>query len=162
MLNYSAEKNVQRLIFSLKYYGNRKLAFTMGRLMAIRSRTECSEADFLLPVPLHRRRERRRGYNQAEWLCRGMSSVWGTPVATHALRRRIATGSQAHKSHAERRAIMQNNVFVTNRIDNLAGKKLLLVDDVITTGSTLTACAMPLLNIPEVRLCVLTLAAAAV
>jgi ComF family protein len=162
MLFYANEKHVQRLIFSFKYGGNKNLAFMMGKLMAEEARScpEYMEADFLVPVPLHPRKEWRRGYNQVECLCRGISSVWGTPVAANALRRRRATRAQASKSRVERKNIMGKKTFVANNIEGLEGKKLLLVDDVLTTGSTLAACIDALLEIPDVSICVMTLSIA--
>ncbi|MDR2533770.1 MAG: ComF family protein [Tannerellaceae bacterium] len=160
LLNYSHEKSVQDIIYSFKYYGNKELAFIMGRLMgqAAQPWPEYSDIDYLVPVPLHRRKERRRGYNQAEWLCRGISSVWETPVVVNALLRCKPTKSQVSKSYLNRKKILSGNVFAVTGAETLEGKNLLLVDDVLTTGSTITACATPLLKIAGTRVMVFTLA----
>jgi ComF family protein len=142
---------VQKLIHSFKYGGNKKLAGQLGRQAALALQSTVYPCvDVLIPVPLHPKKERERGYNQSEWICRGLASVWNTPIRTDILQRRTYTESQTSKSMDERRLNMQNTILLKD-METLQGCHVLLVDDVITSGSTLTACADELLRIPDIR-----------
>jgi ComF family protein len=159
-LHFEKKNKVQRLIHSLKYYGNKQLAYTLGRhaAMALQSHPVCQSLDFLIPVPLHPKRKRARGYNQSEWICRGLSSILHVEVHTTALQRQIKTNTQTKKTIYERRTSMQD-VFAPADVENLRGRRVLLVDDVVTSGSTLSACAEVLLSVPDVHVNILALAA---
>ncbi|MDH6306082.1 ComF family protein [Parabacteroides sp. PF5-5] len=152
---------VQRIIHSFKYHDNKDLARQFGRQMAIalQSSPYYKETDVLLPVPLHPRRERKRGYNQSEWICRGMASVWNKPLCTDVLRRKTASATQTNRSLYDRWLNMQE-IFVLHNEHSLEGKHILLIDDVVTSGSTLSACANLLLTIPNVKVSILSLAVA--
>ena len=150
---------VRRLIHAFKYKGNKELCYWMGRYIArelAEAHSPFMEYDYLVPVPLHPARQRQRGYNQSEWIAEGLRSVWGTPIDTFSLYRTQATESQTHKTPFER---WKNVCAVFNvRTDSpLAGKRILLIDDVITTGSTFVACAHALSQLPGVRVSFLAL-----
>lgn len=99
-------------------------------------------ADVLIPVPLHRCRERERGYNQSELLARELGTLIGLPVATEVLRRTRDTPPQVSMSgHRERRRNIADAFQCTGE---LSRQRVLLIDDVVTTGSTMAACAGPL------------------
>jgi ComF family protein len=101
--------------------------------------------DYLVPIPLHRRKLRERGYNQAELIACGMSEVTGIPVRTDLVRREKFTQTQTMLSLEERKKNMDDAfevVPVATR--NLENKTCILVDDVITTGSTILSCAREL------------------
>lgn len=153
---------VRQLVHAIKYNGHKEAGYWMGRLLAQElqaTQSELAHFDFLVPVPLHRDRQRQRGFNQAEWIARGLQSVWGTPIDTTSLIRTRATDSQTHKSPLER---WQNvcAVFKVAEDSPLAGKRVLLVDDVCTTGSTFVACAHALNALPDIRVSFLALAGA--
>ena len=112
----------------------------------------------LVPVPLHPLRQMTRGFNQAALLCRLLSGRLGLPVV-EALRRKRATGHQARLDAAARRRNMRRAFSVT-RADRLRGKSVLLVDDVMTTGATLAACAEALAAAGAAEVSVLTVARA--
>lgn len=159
---YERGGKVQQLVHAIKYKGHKEAGYWMGRLLAkewLATQGDLAPFDYLVPVPLHRDRQRQRGFNQAEWIARGLQSVWGTPIDTTSLCRTRATESQTHKSPIER---WQNvcAVFKVAEDSPLAGKRLLLVDDVCTTGSTLVACAHALKSLPDIRVSFLTLAGA--
>jgi ComF family protein len=103
-------------------------------------------ADLIVPVPLHPNRERERGYNQSALLAKELSRLTGIPLATDLLRRTIDTAPQVSMDDYEQRRRNIEGAFEC--IGDLSGMKVLLkvllVDDVITTGSTMSACAAPL------------------
>lgn len=160
-LYYAKGGDVRQLLYELKYHGNQEVGEVMGRVMAaelMHSRF-FDGIDLIVPVPLHRRKERRRGYNQSECLARGISAVTGIPVDTKVVIRNRYTDTQTHKGQYERWENVRN-LFDCVSPERLEGKHLLLVDDVLTTGATLVSCADAFHGIPGLRISVLTLALA--
>lgn len=155
-LHYEKGSHVQHLIHTLKYRDNKKAGFLLGRLAALAYLESglFDEIDLLLPVPLHPQRLRRRGYNQAEWIARGINSVTHLPIDTTSLRRDKKTDTQTRR-HVYQRWENVQDIFALSPLASLTGKHILLIDDVITTGSTLGACAETLLTLPEVKVSVL-------
>lgn len=137
----------------------------MGRWLAARAVTDMAGSrffegiDVVTAVPLHRSKLARRGYNQSEHLARGIAAELGIPY-TDALKAIRPHSTQTHKGALERWQNIQGNYTLNNNADRLAGKHILLVDDVITTGSTLIVCATLLKQIPGVTVSLFTLAAA--
>lgn len=160
-LFFSKNGITQGLIHELKYRGNQDVGVAIGKMMAERLK----EADWwigidvLIPLPLNRKKWIKRGYNQSEVLCRGISAVTGIPVEEVAVIRSVYTETQTRKSRVQR---WRNVAEVFDLLDftHLQGKHALLVDDVVTTGATLDACGQVLLRVPGLRLSVLTLAVA--
>ena len=124
---------------ALKYDGRRSVAPSLARLMRKHGRDVLDDAHVLVPVPLHRRRQLSRGFNQAEDLARHL----GLPVAT-VLRRTRNTVSQADLPAASRHANVRG-AFVLVGGEEICGRRVVLVDDVSTTGATLDSCARTLL-----------------
>jgi ComF family protein len=142
------EGALRAVVHGLKYGGHRSLAQPLAGLMRERAISLLEGASCAVPVPLHRSRQRARGFNQAADLARGL----GLPVVA-ALRRVRATGTQADLP-AHRRAANVRGAFATNRLANgLRGATAVLVDDVSTTGATLEACAHALkeAGVAEIR-----------
>ena len=161
-LRYEKGGKVQSLIHSLKYHDNKELGYLLGRQIARELQADHSPictVDLLIPVPLHPRKKQQRGYNQSEWIARGLNTLLKLPIDTTSLRRTKETETQTHKQTYDRWLNMQNIFSVVDR-EVLAGKHILLIDDVITTGSTIGACAEALLTIPGVRVSVLAIAMA--
>ena len=161
-LYYSKGGDVRELLFQLKYYGNQKIGYFMGRCMAkeLISTGFFGGIDGIIPVPLHDKKRKSRGYNQSELLAEGISSVVRIPLLKDVLRRKQYTETQTHKSNYER----WNNVldvFEGVSFERLSNKHVLLVDDVLTTGATLVACADAFRGVEGIRISVLTLAWAA-
>lgn len=127
--------SLRDIVHALKYDGRRSLARTLGGLMRVHGAEVLAGADAVVPVPLHRSRQRARGFNQAYELARQL----GMPVC-HALRRVRATASQTDLPAGRRHANVRNAFALARRID-VRGRCLVLVDDVSTTGATLEACA---------------------
>lgn len=152
-------ETLRRLIHQFKYSGNRNVATDLGREMGRRASAAgfTDNYDALIPVPLHWRREWRRGYNQSLVLARGIAEVTGLQVMTDVLLRRRAAPTQTHLN-AEQRHLNVRNVFSLGRgAQRAKGMRLLLVDDVFTTGATSEACLEKLLEIEGVKLGLATL-----
>ncbi len=158
---YHRKDGYAHLVHLLKYGGRKDLCEAVGRKMA----AELSATDFfrgidlLLPVPLHPNKQRRRGYNQSECIARGISAVTGIPLDTSLLRRDKDTESQTRK-HVLQRQENVAGIFSLRSPGPLAGKHVLIIDDVFTTGSTVTACADALCEVEGLTVSVLTLSCA--
>ena len=131
----------------------------MGRCMAAELLPTgfFEDVDVVIPVPLHPRKQRARGYNQSEWIARGVSAVTGIPIDTESILRKKNTETQTRKSVFERRDNVEG-IFELQHPETLAGKHILIVDDVLTTGSTTLACASCLVDVEDIRISILTLA----
>ena len=125
----------------------------------LRSSEFCLDIDCIVAVPLHRLKERKRGFNQSFLIAEGMSSVIGIPLIDNALERIKASATQTKKQRYERWENVEG-IFRVSNTESLEGKHILLIDDVITTGSTIEACATELLRINNVRVSVAALATA--
>ena len=140
---YLMEGAVRDCVHRLKYQDFRALGRVLGGLLAAYASELALPASVLVPVPLHPRRLRARGYNQAALLAQEMGRRMGVPVAEGALRRSRAAPPQARSSDVEARRRNVEGSFIV-RDGSPAGRAVLLVDDVCTTGSTLSACASAL------------------
>lgn len=161
-LHYEKGSETQRLIHALKYHDYPKLGYVLGRMAALelqRAGSPVCRTDLLIPVPLHASKLRQRGYNQAEQIAKGLQAVWATPVHTNNLVRSHATASQTRQSVFGRWENSEDS-FALRHPESLEGKHILLVDDVITTGATLSRCAQTLLPIKNIQISVFALAQA--
>jgi ComF family protein len=144
---FEKEGKLQAIIHGLKYQGYTSLGVKAGRKVGerIESANDLPKADVLLPVPLHPLKKRERGYNQSELICQGIEEVTRIPVRADLLRRRKYTVSQTQLSFEERKENV-GDAFEINekKRGDISGKSFILVDDVITTGSTINACAKAL------------------
>ncbi|MBQ9201635.1 MAG: ComF family protein [Bacteroidales bacterium] len=140
--HYTKESSVQCLIERFKYQGEGRLASYLGQLAGrdLSMRRFFEGMDLLVPVPLHPSRQRQRGYNQSELIAGGLSLQAGLPVSAEALCRLVRTETQTRKGLWERQVNTQG-VFEAPRPELIQGKHVLLVDDVLTTGATMQACA---------------------
>ena len=149
------------ILHDIKYHSLPK----MGYWLASRAVTEMAGSQFfegidvVTAVPLHRSKLAQRGYNQSEYLARGIADRLGIPYV-EALNAVKPHSTQTHKGALERWQNIQGNYALKNDASHLSGKHILLVDDVITTGSTLTVCASLLKSVPGVNVSLFTLAAA--
>ncbi|MDD2284864.1 MAG: phosphoribosyltransferase family protein [Paludibacter sp.] len=151
----------QKLLHELKYHGNKEVGRVIGKYAAIDlldSPDFCS-VDVIVPVPLHPKKYAKRGYNQSEWIAKGLSEVLNKPVDNSHLIRIRENATQTKKSIFER---YQNTsgIFTLNDETVFRKKHVLLVDDVLTTGSTLEACMMALMETDYITISVFTLAIA--
>lgn len=148
---------LRELIHLFKYGRMRPLAGPLGEWLALAIPRE-QRFEAIVPVPLHWRRRWRRGFNQAALLARAVARRYGLPV-TQALRRVRATAVQAGLSRSARRANV-TGAFRVRRSADVAGRRILLVDDVMTTGATARACALALKQAGASYVAALTLARA--
>ena len=133
---------VQELVYALKYRNVRASAPRLSEPMSAHLADSSITADVIAPVPLHPSRERERGYNQSELLARGISKSTGIPVANGVLARTRNTPPQVSMSTPEERR--RNVIGAFECVGDVAGKRVLLVDDVVTTGATVAECAAQL------------------
>lgn len=158
---FSKEGKVQHLIHELKYKGNSDAGVFLGQELGktIKEAPLFQGIDYLIPVPLHPKREKKRGYNQSMMIAQGISEVTGIPVGKDFLIRSVNTATQTHKSKEERWKNVKD-IFELRHAKQLEGKYILLVDDVLTTGATLEACALKLSSVPGITISCATAACA--
>jgi len=139
------EEPIRSAIHALKYRGGAQVIEVLARPFTQAWRALDMTSDLLVPVPLHKRREARRGYNQALVLAQALGAQLQLPTASRALQRVRDTASQTHLNRAARHRNVADAFAVFPGLD-LAGLVITLVDDVATTGATLNACAVVLLE----------------
>lgn len=159
---FAKESLIQHLIHQLKYKNNKDIGVYMGELMgkALLNSNRFNNIDALVPLPLYPDKERKRGYNQATVICEGMANVMNIPVIKNNVIRQRFTETQTRKHRAERWQNVEGS-FVVTHPQQLQGKNILLVDDVITTGATIEACGSSILQCEGTKLFVASLAYAA-
>ena len=147
---FGSESDYRKIVYGFKYGGRRALARRMGCLLGsyLAGSREFRRCQAVVPVPLHPLRRWQRGYNQAEDIARGVAEAMRLPLETHLLRRSRYTKTQT-RLHGEAKTKNVQGAFRTDpgRVDSLQQqgiRHVLLIDDVLTTGSTLAACAKPL------------------
>jgi ComF family protein len=160
---YTRGSRIRNLIHSLKYKGIKEIGPELGRIygQSLKESGFTDDIDVIIPVPLHPSKMRTRGFNQSEYICEGLSSSTDLPVDTKSLVRRLTSSTQTKKSRYERWTNVEG-IFQVADPSALRGRHILLVDDVITTGSTIEACVNELNKAGEVRISVVALAYAVV
>lgn len=158
---YRKGGDYRRILHQLKYGGRKDYGEIMGRFMA----AELMPTDFfqgvdvIVPVPLHPRKQQKRGYNQSEYIARGVSAVTGIGMDTSVVVRTKHTDTQTRKFTYERWENVEG-IFLLHHPGQFTGKHILIIDDVLTTGATITACADAFQAVEGVRISILTLAVA--
>jgi len=154
-------KDLEQLIHSAKYSGMKNLArfmgATAGDVLAHDATFTGSPFQIMIPIPLHKIRQRERGYNQSRFVCDGLSESLGIPILPDGLYRKRYTLTQTGKSGEERQENVRD-AFRTRHPERIRGKSILLVDDVMTTGSTMNSCAKALKEAGAERVHGITLA----
>ena len=137
---------IQQIIHKIKYNNEEELGIYMGRLMGIKLKDSMQqhEIDFCIPMPLHYKKEFKRGYNQASLLCQGIQQECNIEYFEKIIIREENTSSQTKKSRIERWENV-GDVFTIVDQEYIKGKNILLIDDVITTGASTEACGQALL-----------------
>lgn len=158
---YLKDSSIQKALELLKYKGDKEVGSCLARVSAMRLHGQgfFRDIDALVPVPLHKRKQKKRGYNQSEWIAKGIGDVTGIPVSTTVLGRSVHNSSQTTRNLWSRWENAQG-LFELGISHDMHGKHILLVDDVLTSGSTLEACGQVLLQIPSIRISFFALALA--
>ncbi|MDD4158732.1 MAG: ComF family protein [Proteiniphilum sp.] len=146
------------LIHQLKYHQRSEIGILLGRLYGedLRGSDFLSPIDLIVPVPLHPGKEKQRGYNQAHMIAQGLSVATGLPLSAGNLIRVVYNPTQTHRSRTQRWENVRD-IFRVRDPKAFQDKHLLLVDDVITTGSTLEACGIALMSCKGVKISIATL-----
>lgn len=150
---------LREAVHALKYDARPNVAGPLGRLLAAYAANypALTNVDAVVPLPIHRRRERQRGFNQSALLAGHLAAAVGVPVLTHVLVRWVNTPPQVGLDRSARRANVAN-AFAVAKASEPAGRRLLLIDDVMTTGATCDAASRALLSAGALSVQVLTLA----
>jgi ComF family protein len=159
LFNYFARSRAQKIIHQIKYRNKKQLAIALGRRLAEHmERTPClPKFDIIVPVPLHPRRVKERGYNQSALISKDISGVLNIQCAEHVLKRKYRTISQTRLNRAERISNMLTAFELSEKLDD--NVHVLLIDDVITTGATLEGCIVAIQNESNRKVSVATIAA---
>ncbi|MVN92393.1 ComF family protein [Mucilaginibacter aquatilis] len=159
LLYFEKGGKVQHLMHQFKYNGMQKIGNKLGGIAGTQlvQNKALLTVDFIIPVPLHKSRLRERGYNQSANFAHGLAKALGATVIEQTLVRAVKTSTQTRKSRFARFENMQH-VFELRNPALLENKHILLVDDIVTTGSTLESCAHELLKVPSLRLSIATIA----
>ena len=158
---FSKGSDYQKLLHGLKYKGMMEIGAEIGKHFAIdlMQSPEFSAVDVICPVPLHPMKEKKRGYNQSWWIASGMARQMQKELSDADLKRITATETQTRKNRFERWQNVEG-IFELSNPEAFAGKHILLIDDVVTTGSTLEACAQAILSKTDAKVSIATLATA--
>lgn len=145
-LKFYSGGQTQRLLHQIKYKGNRRLAEFLGErfMLAVGNQHKFAHTDIVIPIPLHEAKYRQRGYNQSALIATGIGKILAKPIEVNSVFRVARSETQTRKSR-EARWTNVKGIFSCHK-DCLSGKHILLVDDVITTGATMEACAQAILD----------------
>ncbi|OFX43176.1 MAG: hypothetical protein A2W97_08165 [Bacteroidetes bacterium GWE2_40_63] len=148
----------QKLIHSLKYHGREDIGIEMGQLFGseLAQEPDFLKPDFIIPVPLHPKKQKKRGYNQSQLIAQGLADKLPGTLETEVLKRKVFTQTQTKKGRYERWENVEE-VFEVINPEAIEGKHVLLVDDILTTGATIEGCAQVLHQAANVKISVVTL-----
>jgi ComF family protein len=158
-LLFNKGSKVQHLVHALKYKGRKDIGIFLGEEYG-RDLKNCryfSDSTLIIPVPLHKKKYLKRGYNQSEQFATGLSREMGIPCTCQYLFRKNSSETQTRKSRFMRWQNV-NEIFEVREPGKITGSQILLVDDVVTTGATLESCVNALSVIPGVKICLATIA----
>jgi ComF family protein len=153
---FTQQSLLQHLIHGLKYKDRRQNGIFLGKELGKAIAPLHWGIDAVVAVPLHRKKEAKRGYNQSSFIAEGIAAVLNIPVLENVIVRSRFTESQTDKTR-EQRIENVSKAFEIRKPDVIKGKHLLLTDDVLTTGATLESCALSLLSVPQVSVSIATI-----
>ena len=158
---YNRDSRIRKLIHNLKYKGIKDIGFDLGKIygVSLKGSGFLNGIDLIIPVPLHPSKKRIRGFNQSDIIAQGLSEATGLPVDYNSLQRVTVTETQTRRSRYER-WVNVDGIFSIADSSEIVGKHVLLVDDVITTGSTIESCTNELLKAEGAKVSVVALAVA--
>lgn len=154
---YAPHDAYSQMIYDLKYHGQRETAEALGSVIAhlFDGSAFFEGIDAIIPVPLTKKRRWQRGYNQSEEIAKGLRDETGLPIYNKVVKRIVFHGSQTTLGSRDRHENVEGAFQLTDA-QKIAGKHVLLVDDIMTTGATITACAKELCKVPSIKVSVLT------
>lgn len=154
---FRSHADISRTIYAMKYGGRDDIAVFLGHATAqeVMASGFFDGIDVLLPVPLSRQKQRQRGYNQSERIAQGIAEETGLPIATGAVVRTKNTKTQTHLNSMQRIDNVKDAFALADPTD-IRGRHVLIVDDVVTSGATVTACAKAAMQAGNVRISVLS------
>ena len=153
LFEFQKGEHVQHLLHQLKYRGRQDVGEYLGKMLGsslLKDDTTIKEVDLIVPVPLHWKKQQTRGYNQCDSIAKGISETIVVPWTDSALERTQENISQTKKNRFDRWANVAE-IFSVRDAEQLKGKHILLVDDVMTTGATAEACLQTILTIPGTK-----------
>ena len=155
---YRAHSDSSKIIYSLKYLGHPEVGEQMGRMVAEEFMPDgfFNGIDAILPIPLARKRQLSRGYNQSMEIARGVSEITHLPIIKNAVKRKSFSASQTNLNRWQRNDNVKD-VFILKNNKPLEGKHILIIDDVVTTGATIISCATELAKASGVKFSVMSL-----
>lgn len=162
-LLYTKGSMVKNILHSIKYRHKKELGYELAKLYSddLKEVNFFGDIDVVIPVPLHDKKLRLRGYNQSEWIAKGFSESLNAELVVDNLFKKMSTSSQTKKNRYERWENV-GEVFDIRDKTLFEHKNILLVDDVLTTGATLEACAKVILQVKGITINVVTLAYATI
>lgn len=161
LFRFQKKSRFQDLLHLLKYKGRQDVGFELGRQLGFELKNSdlYKNLEVVIPVPLHPKRQHKRGYNQTECIANGIAESMGIEIQAKNVVRNVATQTQTKKSRIERWQNVES-IFKLTEPKLLINKNVLLVDDVVTTGATLEACAQSIINTEGIKLSIAALAMA--
>jgi len=157
LLFFDKGSRYRKLLYQLKYHDKPEIGIFLGRLIGSRLSETFTDYDLVIPIPLHKTRLRKRGYNQSALIAQGIAEILHIPVREDLLIRKIFNPTQTRKGRYQRWENVEG-IFDCPETRPLENKHVLLVDDVITTGSTLEAAGSCMVNIPGIRISIAAVA----
>jgi ComF family protein len=158
-LYFKKGNRTRKIMHRIKYKGEKELAEHIGKMMGeeMTQSERFKSIDGILPIPLHKKKQRKRGFNQSEWFAKGLAEKLNVEVITDVLLKTSETKSQTQKNRWQRWLNMGEQ-FVIKQPETIANKNILLVDDIVTTGATLEACTLLLKEETDCKISIATMA----
>lgn len=155
---YERQSETSRIIHSMKYFGHPETALFMGRMLAEEAKDDgfFDGIDAITAIPITPERQRSRGYNQSDYIAKGISEISGIPVIKGCVTRNTFDKSQTLMNRWQRNANVKD-AFTLKSGDKLTGRHILVVDDIVTTGATVTACADEIKRCGDVKISVISI-----
>lgn len=160
LLYYEKGGIVQNLLHDLKYRGNQKVGEVLGNWHAelLVENGWKNQFDWVIPVPIHKKRLSERGYNQVDLYADAFAKHFNTRCVKDLLLRSHKSRTQVFKNRIARSKVTKSDFYLTDNYEDVSQKNILLVDDIITTGATMEACCSELLKLPNVKISIASMA----
>lgn len=158
-LYFKKGNRTRKIMHRIKYKGEKELAQHIGKMMGeeLKRSEKFKLIEGIIPIPLHKKKQRKRGFNQSEWFAKGLAEKLDVEVITDVLLKTSETKSQTKKNRWQRWLNMGEQ-FVVKQPETIVNKHILLVDDIVTTGATLEACAIALKGATDCKISIATMA----